>query len=189
MVDNRRQSILYKIFKDKKFRQNFLLYILGIYAGVITLFIFFNLDKEYILLFLTGIGWITGQLILKNKEIEQKHFEKKALAYQNFISEFMNGAIQYKGKERDKKLFKAMMDFKKTVLVWGKPEMIKDMLRLQEKLLSVAELPSNVVEASDFLYRIIRKDLGHDDSTLKHYELAQLTLTDNIDDILEGRLK
>lgn len=63
--------------------------------------------------------------------------------------------------------------------------MIKDLLKFQEMSSHITENPANVVITSDFLYKMIRKDLGHYNFKLRDYELAQMFLIDNVHDLLK----
>lgn len=77
------------------------------------------MNTEIVILCLTGIGWLIGQWILKNRELEYKHFEKKAAAYQEFLNTFIDLAIQQKtGKKvSDQKFLSATIEFKKKVMI------------------------------------------------------------------------
>lgn len=145
------------------------------------------MSTEIVILCLTGIGWLIGQWILKNRELEYKHFEKKAAAYQNFLNTFIDLAVQQKtGKKvSDQKFLSAIIEFKKKVMIWGSQSMIKDLLKFQEMSSHITENPANVVKTSDFLYKMIRKDLGHYNFKLRNYELAQMFLIDNVHDLLK----
>ncbi len=145
------------------------------------------MNMEIIILCLTGIGWLIGQWILKNRELEYKHFEKKAETYQQFLNTFIDFTIQQKtGKKVSYQDFlNSIIEFKKKVMIWGNQSMIKDLLKFQEMSSHVTENPANVVLTSDFLYKMIRKDLGHYNFKLKNYELAQMFLIDDVHDLLK----
>ena len=144
--------------------------------------IIFSFDKEYVLLFLTGCGWVCGQIYLKRKEISQKHFEKKAEVYQKFAASFV-GLGLVSESERNQKILERLPEFQQTVLIWGNPQMVKDYLQFQ-KMLAVAQAsPIAVTMAIGFMLKMIRKDLGHNDISLNEYDLARFVISD-VDKIL-----
>ncbi len=151
---------------------------------------FSDISSEFAMFFLGGVGWLIGQVFLKEKEIEQKHIEKKMEAYQKFINEFIDSmTIDKTNPNRPEKLVKATLDLKKAILIWGKPETVKGIIKFQADLneLSRSDPKSTIktCQIMNSLFKLIRKDLGHNDSQLKELELAQMCLVDNINDIKE----
>lgn len=139
-------------------------------------------DKEYILLFLTGCGWICGQIYLKRKEISQKHFEKKVDVYQKFASGFVGLGLVDEA-ERTRRITENLPEFQKAVLIWGNAQMIKDYLTFQKMLAMGATNQLSPLVITDFMLKMIRKDLGHNDISLNEYDLARFVIND-VDKVL-----
>ena len=149
------------------------------------------MNIEIIILGLTGIGWLIGQWILKNREIGYKHFEKKAEAYQKYLNSFIKMAIDIRyGKAINlQESYQPLLDFKEAILIWGKPRMIKDFIKYQELLQNMDMSDKAPIMTMDFLEKMIRRDLGHFDFMLKKGELAQIFIDADVKSILKRKNK
>ena len=147
------------------------------------------MSAEIIILCLTGIGWLVGQWILKNKELEYKHFDQKVEAYQKYLKSFVEMTINIRKAKpiNFQEGYEALLNFKEAILVWGKPRMIKDFVEYQKLLEHMEDDPYNPIRTMDFLEKMIRRDLGHNDYCLRNGELAQIFLEEDVKSILKKR--
>ncbi len=208
MSENKvKSSVLFRLKNTKNMLSSFILIVLTIMTTGVIVYLFFSLfsDKismEYKLLSLTGIGWLIGQAYLKNKELEQNHINKKQVIYQEYINTFLDFFLKNKNNVNVKSnntglsqndLNNAFLELQKAVYIWGKPQMIKDMLKLKEMLSVMSENNyrnsdehiKHIIKTLNFQFEMIRKDLGHNDSSLKNYELAQMCFNENVREIMK----
>ena len=139
------------------------------------------MSAEIIILCLTGIGWLIGQWVLKNRELEYKHFDQKVEAYQKYLKSFVEMTIDIrKGKPINlKEGYDALLNFKEAVLIWGKPRMVKDFVN------NLKNDNYSLVHTMNFLEKMIRRDLGHYDWSLRKCELAQIFLSEDVETIFK----
>ena len=149
------------------------------------------MSVEIVILCLTGIGWLIGQWILKNRELEYKHFERKAEVYQKYLNSFIEMAIDIRhGKPINlQQSYQPLLEFKEAILIWGKPRMIKDFVKYQELLQNMDISDKSPVITMEFLEKMIRRDLGHFDFMLKTGELAQIFIDADVKSILKRKNK
>ena len=149
------------------------------------------MSVEIVILCLTGIGWLIGQWILKNRELEYKHFERKAEVYQKYLNSFIEMAIDIRpGKPINlQQSYQPLLEFKEAILIWGKPRMIKDFVKYQELLQNMDISDKSPVITIEFLEKMIRRDLGHFDFMLKTGELAQIFIDADVKSILKRKNK
>ena len=150
--------------------------------------LFFHVEKEHQLLFLTGIGAIFSASIahytIKSREIEARHFESKAKAYKKFFDLLFN-MLSKKKEYTEKELSDEMFEIKKEILIWGSSEIIKKWIEYEKESKEASENnnPRKAIFSGDKIFKAIRADLGHDDSSLKELELIQMILKDSIEQI------
>lgn len=150
------------------------------------------MSAEIIILCLTGIGWLIGQWILKNRELEYKHFDQKVEAYQKYLKSFVEMTIDIRKGNPIKlqEASQALIDFKEAVLIWGKPRMVKDFVNYLRLLNNLKNDDYSQVHIMDFLEKMIRRDLGHHDWFLRKGELAQIFLSEDVEAIFKrGKTK
>ncbi|MBQ3034369.1 MAG: hypothetical protein IJD28_08300 [Deferribacterales bacterium] len=149
------------------------------------------MTAEVIILCLTGIGWLIGQWVLKRREIDYKHFEKKAEIYQKYLNAVIDMPINLRYRKNINLEYNSqlLLEFKKTILILGKPRMIRDFVKYQELLQDAYKSDKAAIETIEFLEKMIRRDLGHYDFVLRKGELAQIFLTDDVKSILKGKSK
>ena len=113
----------------------------------------------------------------KKREINARHFADKRDGYMHLIDLIFELLFSIKaGKSLSEKTMQVkMIKFKKSLLVWGGPEIIEAWN--QYELKADENLPSveYILEMENVL-RAVRKDLGHNDSTLKFGSLSALFL-------------
>lgn len=124
------------------------------------------------------IGVLYVQLQTKKREIEARHFPKKVEGYQKFVDFLIDDLLQLgkvSKKSEEGKLgvptlqaVKSVVEFKKTVFIWGSPQMIR---AVEEFELLMGD-PDKIFSVVDKMYRIMRKDLGHSDLLLKDGDLV-----------------
>ena len=147
------------------------------------------MKAEIIILCVTGLGWLIGQWWLKNKELSYKHFDQKVAAYQKYLTSFVEMSINIRKHKpiNMEEGYRALLNFKEAILVWGKPRMIKDFVKYQKLLNHIEDDIYNPILTMDFLEKMIRRDLGHNDFFLRKGQLAQIFLEEDVKSILKQR--
>ena len=128
---------------------------------------------------------IASHHFTRKREIEARHFERKAQVYADFINFVFQLFQVQKGLVKNfqpNEMIKNYMDAKKEMLVWAGPKMIREWNSF-EKNLKRAENPQaenlkdeEVLDIFDGLIRSIRKDLGQKDRLLQKRELANFVM-------------
>jgi hypothetical protein len=118
----------------------------------------------------------------QKREIEARHFAEKRAVYLHFIG-FIFSYFEAQREDRvvtEDELIKEMSKFQQNLLVWGSPEVItayNNFGTASEQLAGDQnQETSSVLVVVDELYRAMRKDLGHNDSSLIKGELVGLML-------------
>lgn len=120
---------------------------------------------------------------IKEREIEEAHRKKKIEMYYeffDFISKMFaaeNPDVQSK-KVSEEEMIKFILKFKKNLLLWGSPKVIKAQLNF-EKRSSLANIEKNTKKlllSVDELYRSMREDIGLNNKALKKGDLIRLNL-------------
>ena len=123
---------------------------------------------------------IITQKQTKLREIEEAHREKKIEIYNKFITAAtsmvaaQNDNLDIKAPT-DKELINIMFDFKKEIILWGSPKVIKAQLKM-EKL--TQENSKFLLVAVNNIYKAMREDIGLSNSGLNNNELIKLFLLD-----------
>ena len=124
------------------------------------------------------MGW--NQHLAGRRDVQSRQFGHKRETYtkllelifkimkRDFISQKVRAS---KANRRD---VDQMLAFKRDLLIWGSPEMIKMWLEVEA---NEEAPPAGVASRFDKLLRSMRSDLGHDDSDLAEGELFGLLLT------------
>lgn len=126
-------------------------------------------------------GMLTAALIThyqtKKREINARHFGDKRTGYMHMIDLLFDLIIAVKKGEElsEDKLLDKIMPFKKALIVWGSPQVI-DAWNHFELESESGLAPEQMLREMESILRAIRKDLGHDDSTLKFGSLWALML-------------
>ncbi len=133
----------------------------------------------------TAFGDFTTQLKIFNetKKLEMKklHFLDKKETYLNFINQIMpdsniNPNDEGQNKARAKARNKAMVTFRKELLIWGSAESIIAMAEFEKFGHNNPKAGNKIFIPYEKLIRAIRKDLGHDDTDLPKSDLASIYL-------------
>lgn len=132
---------------------------------------FKSLDSSLKATILTVSGTVTAALVAhyytKKRELETRHFVKKAEAYDKIYSMIFTVMQKPKGEgeldlSSDDEVKKMAWEAKKGLMVWGSSESIKCLSRIEE--LSYAGDSEGSFAQFEQLFRILRKDLGHKDN-------------------------
>jgi hypothetical protein len=161
----------------KKVQQVILVIILSVIL-IYGFYLFLQMRQEIQLLFLSGIGWIIGQMFLKRKEIQMQHISQKSDAYEKFMFDFykiMETVKTDAGSNVSQSAVEDMKAFKIKVLLWGNSGMIKKFLIFERNSINNTSTKNAIINMNNFMH-MIREDLGHDDSSLKNYELARMVI-------------
>lgn len=113
----------------------------------------------------------------KKREISARHFTDKRKGYMEFIDLFFE-QIQLGKKNQNvsqKKMVDKMALFKKSLVVWGGPEIIEVWNSFELKS-TEQRSDKEMMQVFEDILRAIRKDLGHNDATLPNGNLTALIL-------------
>jgi len=132
---------------------------------------------------------IITQRQIKLREIQEAHREKKIEIYSSFITTATTMvAAQNKSLGitplSEQELVQKMFDYKKEILLWGSPEVIKAQLEFER----LAEKGSNLILIGvNNIYKAMRNDIGLSNSGLNNNELIKLFIIDpnEIDEMLK----
>lgn len=124
---------------------------------------------------------IITQKQTKAREIAEAHREKKVEMYDKFLVTITrviknlneNEIVQSEGIS-DTELISSMFEFKRQIILWGSPKVIKAQLEFE----AVASKGENVFLSVDNLYRAIREDIGLSNSGLAQFDIFKLFLKD-----------
>jgi hypothetical protein len=72
-------------------------------------------------------------------------------------------------------LVEAIFYFKKDLLLWGSPKVVKAILFFQDTSINN---PSNILSSVDNLYQAMREDIGLSNKKLENNELIKIFLSD-----------
>ena len=130
---------------------------------------------------IVGIGGVVAAAIINQRYINQRefasrHFELKLKGYQEFGDMFFELAGAQKGGQAPSmdNLQKRMIAMKKSALFSASPSMIKAWNKYETSLADANHNDSKkAINTFDDLIREIRRELGHDDSSLKRGEIMQ----------------
>jgi hypothetical protein len=126
-------------------------------------------------------GMLTAALIThyqsKKREIDARHFADKRKGYLHMIDLLFDIIMATKtGRElSEEELIKEMMSFKKALIIWGSPDIIQTWNEYEISASDQIE-PKEMIRHMERVLREIRKDLGHDDKSLKFGSLWGLML-------------
>ena len=122
---------------------------------------------------------IITQKQTKLREIEEAHREKKIEIYNRFITLATSMMATYNDKvdikaPSEKELITTMFNFKKEILLWGSPMVIKAHLEMER---ASNKNPEIILVAMNNIYKAMRKDIGLSNSGLNENELIKLFLS------------
>ena len=127
------------------------------------------------------LGMLSVTLVVhyqtKKREINARHFADKRDGYMHLIDLIFELLFSIKENKHlsEKTMQEKMIKFKKSLLVWGGPETIEAWN--QYELKANENLPSvGLILELENVLRAVRKDLGHNDSTLEFGSLSALFL-------------
>ena len=111
----------------------------------------------------------------KKREIDARHFADKREGYMQFIDLLFDFISSSKGNKKptEKEMLPKIKLFKKTLLVWGGPNIIEAWNHFEIKS-DEGLAPEEMLQEMEKILREIRKDLGHDDTQLKSGNLSGL---------------
>lgn len=132
---------------------------------------------------ITAFAGITVALLtqqkIKLREIEESHRPKKVEIYQKFI-DTMAVALSGQNKHTSiqspttEELVDYFHSFKKDILLWGSPNVIKSHLEFEK----ISASDGNVFAAMNNIYKAIREDIGLSNAGLDNLELIKIFLDD-----------
>ena len=110
----------------------------------------------------------------RQREVRARHFQEKRDAYETIIDLILDmfQSVKSKRSMSEKDMHKRMLDFKKGLMIWGSASTIRLWNRVETE--TTPDNPSDTPPLMEDLFRAIRKDLGHDDSSLPFGELTSL---------------
>jgi hypothetical protein len=142
------------------------------------LYLFFDLSKEYKIALITFVGSIAGLSYTHNRNKERENmsrlFAAKSEAYKKMFD--LVGSMMDKDESKhptEEQIVERFIEIKKDMLVWGSERTIKAF----NELCAGSNKKNIAVETAlkvNTLLLEMRRDLGHNDKTLNHYELIGL---------------
>ena len=115
----------------------------------------------------------------KKREIEARHFAEKRGGYKNFMDimfEVLTATKLGRKPPSEKQLSEKLLEYKKMLLIWADPHVIKMWDEVESSVGNTAQDPKKALLMWDSLLRQMRKDLGKDDSELDDGDLVSLIL-------------
>ena len=124
----------------------------------------------------------------KAREVHARHFPEKTEAYGKIMDLIFSiiGNIKSKNKHSDSDLKKLMLDFKKSMMIWGSAETIRLWNEIETVTNTEGQNPETTMAVMEQLLRAIRKDLGQDDQSLQFGELLKLIIVPEEKDKMSG---
>jgi hypothetical protein len=123
---------------------------------------------------------VIGQMITKNREIQEAHRRKKTELYNGFLDEVKKlvKATTTSGEIPDQGLVDFFREFNSTLILWGSPKVIRAYHEWNRLAQSQVESggSAKAIFAIDDLFMAFRKDLGHSNRGLKKGALIQMYL-------------
>ena len=147
------------------------------------IYTFLQADAEYQSGILALIGVVAAGIIAamsaKKRERDARHFDEKRKGYTEFVDTFMEFFLATQlGKSPPSiaQLAQSFVEFKKLLLIWADADVIKMWNKVESEFAIPNQDPILVLVRLDELLRMMRKDLGKDDSQLEKGELVALML-------------
>lgn len=141
------------------------------------------------------VGVVTAGIIAnisaKKREIEARHFNEKREGYTAFVDVIIDTLMAEKRGRKppsERQLLEKIIQYKKMLWIWGDADVIKMWNKFE--IMGINNTDSNApLMLWDELLRVMRKDLGKDDSQLKKGELVSLILTpEDKDKVKQGSI-
>ncbi len=140
----------------------------------------------------TGLVAIRGYSETKKREIVARHFSEKKNVYMKFIDmliKVLKGQKEETPVEQED-LVEAMYNFRGEMIIWGGA----DTINAFDKYIKNAELDDTTGECDpllvvDDLLRAMRKELGHNDDSLKRGRIVGMLLDVEGKKLLDGLAK
>lgn len=134
------------------------------------------------------VGVVTVGIIAntsaKKREIEARHFNEKREGYTAFVDMMMESLLAEKSGRKPptkRELLDILMKYKKMLLIWADADVIKMWNKVEMMGINNTDGKAALM-VWDELLRVMRKDLGKDDSQLAKGELISLILRDEAKD-------
>ena len=129
--------------------------------------------------FVALVSAILTQRLIKLREIEEAHRQKKVEMYQNLIqiiTSVLAGQNEQVSIEAptEQELIDKLFKYKSDVLLWGSPKVIKSQLEWDQ----LSSKDGDIFTIVNNLYKAIREDMGLSNSGLNNLELIKLFLKD-----------
>ncbi|WP_415238069.1 hypothetical protein [Seleniivibrio woodruffii] len=117
-------------------------------------------------------AYIVSNYQIKKREIEERHFSRKAEVYQKFFNIYFDLLTQKKDPLSDQ-IEIEMFEFKRELLTWGSSKLIEIWIDFENNYMS-----RNPIISIENLLKAVREDLGHvHSSNYKYGNLVKLLLT------------
>lgn len=136
------------------------------------------------------IAGIITQYYTKKREVNARHYEDQRRVYMQLIDLIYSMAHENKSgkKPTNKGIESKMIDLSKALMIWGGPEMIKAWNNYRSDS-AKSKSPEEGLKKMELILKTIRKDLGHDDSSLNDFDIIGLMLTADAQKELVGEKK
>ena len=148
--------------------------LIGIIGFLIFLFWFFT--PEVLLAFMAGATPSAILLYLQNRKEEKEYsnwlLRNKEACLAEIVDIFISSLHDTKGSEEEKgkRVLQRIKRLQPALFVWGSPSILRAWDEIQERSTAGDSLENSIRKGERF-FRTIRKELGHDDSSLKPGEV------------------
>ena len=171
----------------------FLLIILFIWFFYESLLFFNDADKEIKAAFigvsgLTIVAFFTHYFAQK-REIASRHFAQKVKAYEKFFDFVFDLTKNSKNNDemREEDMFERAFTLKKDLMIWAGSDVIKAWRDFEME--STKGTEANHFKYIDKLFRALRKELGHRDTSLAEGDFVKWMVISSEHSIIDKKIK
>ena len=121
-------------------------------------------------------GMFISHVFARRRDVEGRQFEQRNEIYSRMFNTYSKivSSIRAGDKAYEPSL-EEMMEIKIGIMTWGSKETIREWIAFEERSADKPD-PVEALRIGDDLFRVLRRDLGHDDTGLGRGELVSLFL-------------
>lgn len=135
----------------------------------------------------SALAFVINNAIQSSRERRARLFEAKREAYGDFIGSFMSFFHRFAQDQEvpPHEMVNAIRSLSTDVMTWGSAATVNAFNRYQRENIIPTSDPKELFRRTEIFLRALRKDLGHNDSSLRNFALTKLLLRgdehDNLD--------
>ena len=125
----------------------------------------------------SALGFIINNAIQSSRERKARFFESKREAYGAFFENFLAMFKKREGKDKIEDVSKTLERLRTDIMVWGSASTINAFNKYSQQSANDPD-PGTIVafQRTEEFLRSLRKDLGHNDSSLGRFGLTKMLL-------------